>query len=85
MVLGIDDGGERSMVSLHVQQDSGELGLEPGRTYLLVDRDPGPDAAGARIFVWRREGLIYFLAASSERAIEAARLALGAAEPTESI
>jgi hypothetical protein len=83
MVLGV--GEARSIVSLYVQKDVGELPLEPGRTYRLADRDAEPDAPTPAIFVWRRDGLVYFLAASSEDAMETARVAFGVPEPAASI
>lgn len=83
MVLGV--GEARSIVSLYVQEDLGEVPIEPGRTYRLVDRDAEPDTTTPSIYLWRRDGLLYFLSASSAEAMEAARLAFGVPEPAASI
>lgn len=70
-----------SLVSIHIQQDTGELNLESGKTYRLTDRiSTGSDAA--EIYVWRRDGFVYFLTSRSEPAMQMARAAFGAKEPS---
>jgi anti-sigma factor RsiW len=78
-----DGEGRTPLVSLFVQQDHGELNLEPGRTYRMVPREFG--AGPAEIFVWRKGGLVYFLVSTSAEKLDAVRLGLGGAEPTGSI
>lgn len=79
------NGGRGSIVSIHIQQDTGELDLEAGRTYRLVDKIAPKGSAPAEIFVWRRDGFIYFLTSKSEPAMQMARAAFGAKEPSGTI
>lgn len=74
-------GGRGSLVSIHIQQDTGELNLESGKTYRLVDKVAAAGSAAADIYVWRRDGFIYFLTSKSEPAMQMARAAFGAKEP----
>ncbi|MDZ4754675.1 MAG: hypothetical protein SGJ11_09280 [Phycisphaerae bacterium] len=78
-------GGRGSIVSIHIQQDTGELKLESGKTYRLVDEFAPKGSAPAEIFVWRRDGFVYFLTSNSESAMQLARAAFGAEEPSETI
>jgi hypothetical protein len=74
--------GERGpLVSIHIQQDTGEIDLEPGRTYRLTDPRPTADVP-SEILVCRRDGFIYFLTSRSQPAMQMARAALGAPEPS---
>lgn len=75
-------GGRGSLVSIHIQQDMGELNLESGKTYRLVDKASAVGATAADIYVWRRDGFIYFLTSRSEPAMQMARAAFGVKEPT---
>ncbi len=79
------DPDMQPLVSIYIQQDTGELGIEEGRAYRLSRgvRDDGP--ADTDVFVWRSGGLLYFFASTSQPAIEVARSALGAPEPLGSI
>ena len=77
--------GRGALVSIHIQQDTGELNLEAGKTYRLVDKLASPDPAAPDIFVWRRDGFIYFLTSKSEPAMQMARAAFGAKEPSGTI
>ncbi|MDZ4829785.1 MAG: hypothetical protein SGJ09_06250 [Phycisphaerae bacterium] len=77
--------GRGSIVSIHIQQDSGELKLESGKTYRLVDTFAPTGPATAEIFVWRRDGFIYFLTSNSESAMQLAHAAFGAKEPSGTI
>lgn len=79
------NGGRGSLVSIHIQQDTGELNLEEGKTYRLVDKLASPAPAAPAIFVWRRDGFIYFLTSKSEPAMQMARAAFGAKEPSGTI
>lgn len=79
------NGGRGSLVSIHIQQDTGELDLEPGKTYRLQDKFAAPSIAAPEIFVWRRDGFIYFLTSKSESAMQMARSAFGAKEPSGTI
>jgi len=75
---------QKALVSIHIQQDTGELSIKPGRTYRLTDagtRDSGP----SEILVWRRDGFVYFLTSWSESAMQLARRAMGAGSPTGTI
>jgi hypothetical protein len=76
------NGGRGSLVSIHIQQDTGELNLEQGKTYRLVDKAAAAGSPVADIYVWRRDGFIYFLTSESEPAMQMARAAFGAKEPT---
>lgn len=76
------EGGRTALVSLFVQQDSGELAIEPGRTYRLVPTEGSPSTTTAEIYVWKTNGFVYFLSSTSAPAMERARLALGAGDPT---
>ncbi len=76
------EGGRTSLVSIFVQQDSGELGIEPGRTYRLVPNEGSSSTAAAEIYVWKTDGFVYFLSSTSGPAMERARLALGASAPS---
>lgn len=76
------NGGLGALVSIHIQQDTGELNLESGRTYRLVDKIATGGSAHAEIFVWRRGGFIYFLTSRSESSMQLARAAFGAKEPS---
>lgn len=78
-------GGRGALVSIHIQQDTGELNLEPGKTYRLLDKFAQRGAAAPEIFVWRRDGFIYFLTSKSESAMQMARAAFGAKEPSGTI
>lgn len=78
-------GGRGSLVSIHIQQDTGELNLEAGKTYRLVDKLATPGSAAPEIFVWRRGKFIYFLTSKSEQAMQMARAAFGAEEPSGTI
>lgn len=78
-------GGRGSIVSIHIQQDTGELNLESGKTYRLVDKIAPKGTPPAEIFVWRRDGFIYFLTSTSEPAMQMARTAFGAKEPSGTI
>jgi len=75
-------GGRGSLVSIHIQQDTGELNLESGKTYRLVDKATAGGLAAADIYVWRRNGFIYFLTSRSEPAMQMARAVFGANEPS---
>lgn len=79
------NGGRGSLVSIHIQQDTGELSLESGKTYRLVDKNAASASASAEIFVWRRDGFVYFLTSKSEPAMQMARAAFGAKEPSGTI
>ncbi|MGE3563398.1 MAG: anti-sigma factor [Phycisphaerales bacterium] len=74
-------GSRGSLVSIHIQQDTGELNLESGKTYRLADRN-STGYETSEIFVWRRDGFIYFLTSRSEPAMQMARAAFGAREPS---
>jgi|GEM_PF-1040104 len=74
--------GRGSLVSIHIQQDTGEVNLESGKTYRLVDTRAAAGPAAAEIFVWRRDGFIYFLTSKSEPAIQMALAAFGAEAPS---
>jgi hypothetical protein len=74
-------GSQGSLVSIHIQQDTGELALEGGKTYRLTDQTSTGDHT-SEIFVWRRDGFIYFLTSRSEPAMQMARAAFGAKEPS---
>ena len=76
-----DSGGRASLVSLFVQEDKGELRIEPGRTYFMTPKAGEWNGVPTSILVWRREGLIYFLVGTSADKLEAARIELGAAAP----
>lgn len=77
-----DNAGSRgSLVSIHIQQDTGELALENGKTYRLTDQTSTGDHT-SEIYVWRRDGYIYFLTSRSEPAMQMARAAFGAKEPS---
>ncbi len=76
------EGGRTALVSIFVQQDSGELAIEPGRTYRLVPNEGPSSTAAAEIYVWKTNGFIYFLSSTSGPALETARLALGAGAPS---
>ena len=78
-------GGRGSIVSIHIQQDTGELNLESGKTYRLVDKIAPTGSAPAEIFVWQRDGFVYFLTSKSEPAMQMARAAFGAKEPSGTI
>lgn len=78
-------GARGPLVSIHIQQDTGELDLEPAKTYRLLDNLAAPDAAAPVIFVWRRDGFVYFLTSKSESAMQLARAAFGAEEPSGTI
>ncbi len=79
------NGGRGSLVSIHIQQDTGVLNLEFGKTYRLVDKSAVSGSTSAEIFVWRRDGFIYFLTSKSEPAMQMARAAFGAKEPSGTI
>lgn len=79
------NGGRGSLVSIHIQQDTGELNLEAGKTYRLVDAVGTPGSIAPVIYVWRRDGFIYFLTSKSEPAMQMARAAVGAKEPSGAI
>lgn len=78
-------GGHGALVSIHIQQDTGGLSLEPGRTYQLVEQVDAPGSAAPDIFVWRRDGFVYFLTSESESAMRMARAAFGVGEPSGTI
>ncbi len=80
-----DRGGRTPMVSIFVQQDSGELNIEPGRTYRLVPTGSAPSLEASEIYVWKSDGFVYFLASTSGPAMDKARMALGAKEPSGSL
>jgi anti-sigma factor RsiW len=80
----VDPNGQ-PLVSIYIQQDTAELGIEDGRAYRLSRGPEAQHGAGADVFVWRNGGLLYFFASTSEPAIEVARSALGAPEPVGSI
>ncbi len=88
LVLDAGDPGQTAdpsaYVSLFVQQDHDELALEPGRTYRML-RNAGEIDAPAEIWVWRKDGLVYFLVAPSEQNLDAARTALGAMAPSATL
>lgn len=69
-------------VTLYVQQDTGELGFGPGKTYCLND-GRGERAAGGAIWVWRRDGFVYFLSSRSGPAMRGVGDLLGVAEPVD--
>lgn len=74
-----------SMVSVHIQQDTGDLSFEPGRTFLLEPTKPDAIDAASKIYVWRRDGLIYFLTSGSPEAMTGVMEALGAEPPSGTI
>lgn len=78
-----DDAG--SLVSIHIQQDTGELTLESGRTYRLVEQSAPSAEADTEIYVWRRNGFIYFLTSGSESTMQTALTAFGVQEPSEAL
>lgn len=79
------NGGRGSLVSIHIQQDTGELNLEAGKTYRLVDTVGISGSVAPVIYTWRRDGFIYFLTSKSEPAMQLARAAFGAKEPSGAI
>ncbi len=70
-----------TLVSIFVQQDKGELRIEPGRAYSLVPKAEPSSTEVSEIYVWRKDGFVYFLASTSEPAIETVRLALDVQGP----
>ncbi len=73
------------LVSIHIQQDTGDLNLEPGKTYRLQDKFAATGGSAPEIFVWRRDGFVYFLTSRSESSMQVARAAFGAEEPSGTI
>jgi anti-sigma factor RsiW len=64
--------GSGPCVSLFVQNDAGQLGIEKGRVYYAQDaRDHTP------MIVWRGEGVLYYLVGANERGLEDAAGAMG--------
>ncbi len=79
------NGGGGSLVSIHIQQDTGELNLEAGKTYRLVDKVGSAGVKSPDIFVWRRDGFIYFLTSESKAAMQMALASFGTKEPSGTI
>jgi hypothetical protein len=65
---------EGAMLSLYVQRDDGRLPIFDGSTYRLEPK--AQDLANVQMYVWRREGLDYFLVTPI---VEAALVALASA------
>ncbi len=71
-----------TLVSIFVQQDKGELRIEPGRAYRFVPKAGPSSTEASEIYVWKKDGFVYFLASTSEPAIETVRLALDVQGPS---
>lgn len=63
-------------VSLFVQQGPDYLGLSEDHMYELEPQN-GSEGEHAMIFVWKHDGLLYYLAVESEKAISALRESVG--------
>jgi anti-sigma factor RsiW len=64
--------GSGPCVSLFVQADGGQLGIEKGRVYYAEDaRDRTP------MVVWRGDGVLYFLVGGDSKGLEGAAGAMG--------
>jgi hypothetical protein len=66
--------GER--LSVFIQADTGDLPMEPGRTYSLESTAGGPG-----VLAWVEEGLIYYLVTDSPGAVEVSLSAMGKPAP----
>jgi hypothetical protein len=73
---------EPQRISVFIQNDTGELAIEPDRTYRLTSRKqrPAPD-----ICVWKRDGFIYFVVSEDPAAEATALAAMDAAAPLGSL
>lgn len=76
------ENGDESLVSVHIQQDTGELNLQSGKTYQLIDQSLLPGETAAAIYVWRLDGFVYFLTSSSKPTLQMALTAFGVQEPS---
>lgn len=65
---------EGAMLSLYVQRDDGRLPISDGSTYRLEPK--AQDLANVQMYVWRHEGLDYFVVTPN---VEAALVALASA------
>lgn len=79
-------GTRRPVISIFIQQDTGEMKIDSGQTYRLTPKsgDANPAHAG-EIYVWRNAGFVYFLASTSEPALTSTLKALGVDPPRQSI
>lgn len=85
--IAADDSGRTSLVSVFIQDDTGELNIESNKTYRLVpagggDSTVSPDDSAVEIYLWKAGGFIYFLSSTSAPAMDKVRDALGASEPS---
>lgn len=80
----LGDGAE-PLVSVHIQQDTGELNLVAGKTYQLIDQTLLPGETAAAIYVWRLDGFVYFLTSSSKPTLQMALTAFGVQEPSDTL
>lgn len=89
MVFEADDAtlAKRTpMISLFVQQDSGTIPIEQGRTYrVLVKSGTVTTDYPCEVYVWKKNGLVYFLASTSRSALSATLRAFNVDEPSQSI
>jgi hypothetical protein len=76
------DPSQSRLASLFVQEDNNELSLVPGRTYHMRQRPGDWDGRQITVCVWRNNGLIYFLVATSPEVLDAARISLNAEPAT---
>ncbi len=80
------DAARCPVVSLFIQQDTGEMKIDPGQTFRLTPKsgDVTPAYSGD-IYVWRKDGFVYFLVSTSQTGLSATLDALGVEPPTKSI
>lgn len=85
LVLAAPGSEPFDIVSIHIQQDTGDLPMQSGRTYRLTEAGHAGHDEPHPIFTWRRDGFVYFLTSRSEAVMHVAREALGAADPSGTI
>jgi len=80
------DAGRRPVVSLFIQQDTGEMKIDSQQTFRLMPNSGNVNPAySGEIYVWRKDGFVYFLVSTSQAGLSATLDALGVDPPTRSI
>lgn len=76
----------RPMISIFIQQDSGVMRIPPDQTFLLEQKSQTVNAAfPSEVYVWKKDGFVYFLVSTSKRALAATLNAFGVDAPSGSI
>jgi len=74
------------VISLFIQQDTGEMTIDSGQTFRLMPKSGGVQPAySGDIYVWRKNGFVYFLVSTSQTGLSSTLEVLGVDPPAQAI